>query len=116
MSSFEATDHETDVESWKTILTFVCKESRGAFHKAFFQSQMTKISDNSADNQSEARILVAYNKNCHLSLMTSFVKRPPEECETSLKGNQNGTTTDSSETHPARRQMVNDCIQDNMAY
>ena len=46
------------------------------FHKAFFQWQMTKISDKSADNQSEARISVAYNKNCHLSLMTSFVKLP----------------------------------------
>ena len=47
------------------------------FHKAFFQWQMTKISDKSADNQSEARISVAYNKNCHLSLMTSFMKHPP---------------------------------------
>ena len=40
---------------------------------------MTKISDKSADNQSKARISVAYNKNCHLSLMESFVKRPPYE-------------------------------------
>ena len=48
------------------------------FHKALFQWQMTKISDKSADNQSEARISVAYNKNCHLSLMTSFVKWGPE--------------------------------------
>ena len=48
-----------------------------AFHKAFFEWQMTQISDNSADNQSEARISIAYMKqNCHLSLMTSFVKRP----------------------------------------
>ena len=39
---------------------------------------MTKVIDKSADNQSEARISVAYNKNCHLSLMTSFVKRPPD--------------------------------------
>ena len=39
---------------------------------------MTKTSDKSADTQSEARISVAYNKNCHLSLMTSFVKRPPD--------------------------------------
>ena len=39
---------------------------------------MTKISDKSADNQSEARISVAYNKYCHLSLMTSFVKCPPD--------------------------------------
>ena len=38
---------------------------------------MTKISDKSVDNQSEARISVAYNKNCHSSLMTSFVKHPP---------------------------------------
>ena len=38
---------------------------------------MTKASEKSADNQSEARISVAYNKNCHLSLMTSLVKRPP---------------------------------------
>ena len=52
--------------------------TRDLFHKAFFQWQMTKISDKSADNQSEARISVAYNKNCHLSLMTSFVKPPPE--------------------------------------
>ena len=37
---------------------------------------MTKFSDISANDQSEARISVAYNKNCHLSLMTSFVKRP----------------------------------------
>ena len=43
------------------------------FHKAFFQSQMTKISDKSVDNQSQASISVAYNKNCYLSLMTSFV-------------------------------------------
>ena len=50
---------------------------RGVFHKAFFQWQMTKISDKSADNQSETRISVAYNNNCHLSLMTSFVKHPP---------------------------------------
>ena len=47
------------------------------FHKAFFQWQMTKISDKSADNQSEARIS-AYNKDCHLSLMTSFVKQGPD--------------------------------------
>ena len=46
----------------------------GPFHKAYFQWQITKISDKSADNQSETRISVAYNKNCHLSLMTSFVK------------------------------------------
>ena len=45
------------------------------FHKAFFQWQMTKISNKSADNQSEIRISLAYNKICHLSLMTSFVKR-----------------------------------------
>ena len=32
----------------------------------------------SSDNQSEARISVAYNRNCHLSLMTSFVKHPPD--------------------------------------
>ena len=38
---------------------------------------MTKISDKSADNQSEARISVAYNKVCYMSLMTSFVKRHP---------------------------------------
>ena len=47
------------------------------FHKAFFQWQMTKVSDKSADNQSEARISVAYNKDCHMSLMISFVKRAP---------------------------------------
>ena len=38
---------------------------------------MTKISDKSADNQSEARISVAYNKNFHLAMMTIFVKHPP---------------------------------------
>ena len=38
---------------------------------------MTKNSDKSADDQSEARISVAYNKNCHLLLMTSLVKHPP---------------------------------------
>ena len=38
---------------------------------------MTNISDKSAYNQSEARISVAYNNNGHLSLMISFVKRPP---------------------------------------
>ena len=40
---------------------------------------MTKIIDKSADNQSEARISVpvAYNKDCHLSLMKSFVKQAP---------------------------------------
>ena len=37
---------------------------------------MTETSDNSADNQSQARISVVYNKNWHLSLMTSFVKHP----------------------------------------
>ena len=47
------------------------------FHKAFFQWQMTKISDESVDNQSEARISVACNKNCHLSLMTRFCETPP---------------------------------------
>ena len=51
-------------------------QSGGRFTKPFFQWQMTKFSDKSADNQSEARISVAYNKNCHLSLMTSFVKCP----------------------------------------
>ena len=40
---------------------------------------MTKNSDNSANNQSEAKISLAYNRNCHLSLMTRFVKRPPGE-------------------------------------
>ena len=49
-------------------------EIRDPFYEAFFQWKMTNISDKSADNQSEVRILVAYNKNCHLSLMTSFVK------------------------------------------
>ena len=39
---------------------------------------MTKISEKSADNLSEPRISVAYNKNCHLSLITSFVKHPQE--------------------------------------
>ena len=38
---------------------------------------MTKIIDKSAYNHSKARILVAFNKNCHLSLKTSFVKRGP---------------------------------------
>ena len=38
---------------------------------------MSKINDESVDIQSEAWISVAYNKNCHLSLMKSFVKRPP---------------------------------------
>ena len=33
---------------------------RDQFHKVFFQWQMTKISDKSADNQSEARISLAY--------------------------------------------------------
>ena len=52
----------------------------GGFTKPFFNDrQMTKISDKSADNKSEGRISVAYNKNCHSSLMTSFVKRPPGE-------------------------------------
>ena len=37
---------------------------------------MTKISDKSADDQSEARISVAHKKNCHLSLISSFVKHP----------------------------------------
>ena len=36
--------------------------TRRAFHKAFFQWQMTEISDNSVDNQSVARISVAYKK------------------------------------------------------
>ena len=48
------------------------------FTKSFFQWQMTQISDKPTDNQSEARISVAYNKNCHLPLMKSFVKRPPD--------------------------------------
>ena len=47
----------------------------GTHLKSLFS--MTKISDKSVDNQSEARISVTYNKNCHLSLMTSFVKCPP---------------------------------------
>ena len=38
---------------------------------------MAKISDKSDDNQSEARISVAYNTNCHLSLMKICVKHPP---------------------------------------
>ena len=38
---------------------------------------MTEISDKYVDNQSEASISLAYNKNCHFSLMTSFVKRGP---------------------------------------
>ena len=32
--------------------------NRDLFHKAFFQLHMTKISDKSADNQSEAMISV----------------------------------------------------------
>ena len=52
-------------------------ETRDPFHKAFFQWQMTNISDKSDDNQSEARISITYNNNCHLSLMTCFVKHPP---------------------------------------
>ena len=46
----------------------------GVFTKPFFNDQLTKIIDKSADNQLDARIPVAYNKNCHVSLMTSFVK------------------------------------------
>ena len=42
----------------------------------FFNDRRKKNSDKSVDNQSEAWISVAYNKNCHLSLMTSYVKRP----------------------------------------
>ena len=49
----------------------------GGVSQSLFQWQLTKISDKSADNQSEARISVAYYKNCHFSLMASFVKRPP---------------------------------------
>ena len=44
--------------------------------KPFFND---KISDKSADNQSEARISLAYNKKCHLLLMTSFVNWGPGE-------------------------------------
>ena len=38
---------------------------------------MKNISDKSADNQSEARISLAINKNCHVLLMISFVKQGP---------------------------------------
>ena len=49
------------------------------FTKPFFNDKWRgKNSDKSADNQSEARISLAnYNKNCHLSLMTSFVNWVP---------------------------------------
>ena len=49
----------------------------GPVSQSLFQWRMTQISDKSADNQSEASVSVAYNKYCHLSLMTSFVKRAP---------------------------------------
>ena len=48
----------------------------GPVSQSLFSMTNDKTSDKSADNQSEARISVAYNKICHLSLMTSFVKRP----------------------------------------
>ena len=47
------------------------------FHKAFFQWQMIQISDKSADNQSEARISVAYNKNCQFVTDDKFCETPP---------------------------------------
>ena len=50
----------------------------GPVSQSLFSMTMTNISDKSFDNQSEARISVAYNNNCHLSLMTSFVKHPPD--------------------------------------
>ena len=73
---------------WKIYLCHVCISINfipqstspspwATFHKAFFQWQVTKISDKSADNQSEARISVAYNLNCHLSLTDKFCETPP---------------------------------------
>ena len=41
---------------------------------------MTKIRDKSAELHLAARIPVAYNKNCHFSLMTSCVKQAPGNC------------------------------------
>ena len=62
---------------------------------------MTTISDKSADNQSEARISLAYNKNCHLSLMTSFVKWGPDAglsfqdtCRRDIENSWQGENTD----------------------
>ena len=46
----------TDVEHW----LFWYVKIWDPLYKAFFQRQMTKISDKSVDNQSEARISVAY--------------------------------------------------------
>ena len=45
-----------------TFLSQCSRMTRDPFHKAFFQWQMTKISDKSADNQSQANISVAYTK------------------------------------------------------
>ena len=54
------------------------RRDQGGVSQSLFSMTMTKICDKSANNQSEARISVAYNKDCHLSLMTSFGKRAPE--------------------------------------
>ena len=51
---------------------------QGPISQGLFLMKNEKIGDKSANNQSEARISLAYNKNCHLSLMTSFVKWGPE--------------------------------------
>ena len=45
---------------------------------------MTKISNKSTDNQSEAMISLANNKICHLSPMTSFVKWGPDMQRSSI--------------------------------
>lgn len=50
---------------------------RDRFTIPFFRWKITKIISKSADNQSEVKISLAYDKNSRLSLIKSLVKRGP---------------------------------------
>ena len=85
---------KVDLTPYKFILLFplllfnapCTKRPQGPISQSLFSmTKISKISDKSDDNQSEARISVAYNKNGHVSLMTSFVKHPPAVIMNSLR-------------------------------
>ena len=72
--------------------------STGGVSQSLFSWQITKTSDKSADNQSEARISVAYNIHCHFVADDKFCETPPglcadirpqSRCENLGKGNVN---------------------------
>ena len=47
-------------------------------HKTCYHQQLQHFCDKFALSQSDARILVAYNSDCNLLSITSFMKQGPE--------------------------------------